>query len=109
MRKSGRAAPWLALAVGCGCTPPPPAHAPNAGPGAPVNAPAAHGEPYAFHATTVSPQPAAPAPNSLAHACPERDAALDRAAAFAAERELGGRGALDAEDVTGVLRAEGAP
>jgi uncharacterized protein YkwD len=67
------------------------------------------GEPYPFQAFTRSPQTSELPPSDVARACPERDAALERAAAFAARRELEGKPALDAEDVTLVLRAEGAP
>ncbi len=67
------------------------------------------GEPYAWQPATRSPQPGARETSALAIACPEHDAALDRAARFIAARELAGRVATDAEDVTYVMRAEGAP
>lgn len=67
------------------------------------------GEPYSWQAATRSPQPATPETGSLASACPAHDAALDRAARFIAARELDGSVATDAEDVTYVMRAEGAP
>jgi hypothetical protein len=67
------------------------------------------GEPYPWQAFTRSPQKSDLPPGDVDRACPERDAALERAAAFAARRELDGKPPLDAEDVTLVLRAEGAP
>ena len=66
-------------------------------------------EPYTWQPSTRSPQRAAAPRNDLESACPERDAAIERAARFVAERELAGKPSLDAEDVTLVLRAEGAP
>jgi uncharacterized protein YkwD len=73
------------------------------------DASAPRGEPYAWQPATRSPQLAARETGALAAACPEHDAALDRAARFIAARELAGRVATDAEDVTYVMRAEGAP
>jgi uncharacterized protein YkwD len=67
------------------------------------------GEPYAWQSTTRSPQPPGRESGALAAACPRHDGALDRAARFIAARELAGRVATDAEDVTYVMRAEGAP
>lgn len=67
------------------------------------------GEPYVWQVATESPRPAAPAGGDLAAACPMHDVALDRTAHFIATRELAGGVATDAEDVTHVMRAEGAP
>jgi uncharacterized protein YkwD len=127
-----------ALAFGCACTPPAvaavaavvavatvaavtgcdgprdaaPAGVPQRTTERPIDAPDAGkelpGEPYAWQAATHSPQPAAPA-DDLGQACDDHDRALDRAAAWVAERELAGRTSLDADAVTDVLRAEGAP
>jgi uncharacterized protein YkwD len=110
MSRLARAAWWLSLALGCtrgGA----PAQSPDgvAAPRAGSTEEAARGEPYAFQATTRSPQPPDPAADDFTKACPRRDAALERAARFLAARELAGRTPLDAEDVALVLRAEGAP
>lgn len=75
----------------------------------PDDASAPRGEPYAWQPATRSPQPASGDTGALAAVCPQHDAALDRAARFIAARELAGRVATDAEDVTYVMRAEGAP
>src|SRR5688500_18819095 len=110
MSRLARAAWWLSLALGCtrgGA----PAESPEKGVSAPragSTEEAASGEPYAFQATTRSPQPPDPGADDFTKACPRRDAALERAARFLAERELAGRTPLDAEDVALVLRAEGA-
>lgn len=101
----------LAGALGCGAlgTPAGDPHATEIRtPAPPTNAPEA-GEPYAWQPSTRSPQHAGTPRNDLESACPERDAAIERAARFVAERELAGKASLDAEDVTLVLRAEGAP
>jgi uncharacterized protein YkwD len=112
MSRHAGAAWWLSLVLGCTRSGGP-AENPGAGAGAPraggTDDTTAHGEPYAFQADTRSPQPAAEAGDDFARACPRRDAALERAARFLAERELAGRAALDAEDIALVLRAEGAP
>jgi uncharacterized protein YkwD len=71
--------------------------------------PSPAGEPYVWQAATRSPQRATPAPDDLSAACPAHDAALDRAARFIATRELSARVSTDAEEVTYVMRAEGAP
>ncbi|HEV8549067.1 MAG TPA: CAP domain-containing protein [Polyangiaceae bacterium] len=112
MPKRRASAPGLALALaGCaGSTPAPPSaggaqthHAVHAAPGA-----AAEGEPYAWQPSTRSPQTNAPE-GALAARCSHPDAALERVAAYIAARGLRGIPALDAEDVSLVLRAEGAP
>jgi len=72
----------------------------------PLEAP---GEPYAWQAATRSPQPAPPPRDELARACTKHDAALDRVAAFVAERERTSGAAADADLVTDAMRAEGAP
>jgi uncharacterized protein YkwD len=71
--------------------------------------PETHGEPYLWQPATRSPQPSTAETEPLAAACPKHDAALDRAAHFIATRELAGSASTDAEDVTYVMRAEGAP
>lgn len=110
-RLLAREAPGLALALSLACggvpqreatQPAPASHAANTGAGE-------GGEPYPWQAFTRSPQKSEAGTEGIAAACPERDAALERAAAYAAKRELDGKPALDAEDVTLVLRAEGAP
>ena len=101
----------LTAALGCGGpgTPPGSPHATeNRTPSTPAE-PEAGGEPYAWQPFTRSPQRAGAPQNELERACPERDLALERAARFVAARELAGKPSLDAEDVTLVLRAEGAP
>jgi uncharacterized protein YkwD len=100
------AALWLALA--CGSPPRDPSAAVAPARQA-ASAPAEGGEPYTWQPLTRSPQRSEAPPSTLSRACPERDQALERAAAFIAGRELRGKPALDAEDVTLVLRAEGAP
>ena len=75
----------------------------------PDGTPAPLGEPYTWQLSTRSPQASPPETGELVAACPKHDAALDRAARFIAARELAGRIATDAEDVTYVMRAEGAP
>jgi uncharacterized protein YkwD len=76
---------------------------------APDDAPAPQGEPYVWQSATRSPQPATFGIGTLAAACPQHDAALDRAARFVATHEAQGQASLDAEEVTYVMRAEGAP
>lgn len=67
------------------------------------------GEAYPWQPTTRSPQTAPPARDDFARACSRHDAALDRVAAFVAERELTASTTADAELVTDAMRAEGAP
>ncbi|HEX5098908.1 MAG TPA: hypothetical protein VFV94_05385, partial [Polyangiaceae bacterium] len=100
----------LGLLLACG-TPPrdPSAAAPTARPAASAGVSTEGGEPYTWQPLTRSPQPGEDPPTKVGRACPARDGALERAAAFIAERELRGLPSLDAEDVTLVLRAEGAP
>jgi len=78
-------------------------------PGRGAEATEAPGVPYRFQATTRSPQAPDPEVDDFARGCPRRDAALERAARYLAGRELDAGKSLDAEDVTLVLRAEGAP
>ncbi len=112
MSGHARAAWWLSLVLGCTRSGAP-AESPGAGAAlrqtGGTDDTAAHGEPYSFQADTRSPQPAATSGDGFAGACPRRDAALERAAHFMAERELAGHAALAAEDIALVLRAEGAP
>ena len=100
----------LVACLACGSAPQREPTLASPGPQSAANAPTEEaGEPYPWQAFTRSPQKSDTAPGDLERACPERDAALERAAAFAARRELDGKPPLDAEDVTLVLRAEGAP
>jgi uncharacterized protein YkwD len=103
---------WGLGACGCGGTGTPAGspHEPQTLASATTSAgPATGGEPYVWQPFTQSPQRAEPAQGELENACTVRDAALERAAGFVAARELAGKPSLDAEDVTLVLRAEGAP
>jgi uncharacterized protein YkwD len=100
----------LGVVAGCGTGVSPAASPHEAKAATPATASAdTGGEPYVWQASTRSPQRAGPAQGELESACTERDAALERAAGFVADRELAGKPSLDAEDVTLVLRAEGAP
>src|SRR5689334_14035403 len=111
MRSAAHALSWLTLALGCagfGASAGGPVRTEAAAP-APAGQTEPQGEPYRFQAATRSPQAPEPAGDELGRACPARDAALDRTAAFLARRELDGHAALEAEDVALVLRAEGSP
>jgi len=105
----------VGLAAVAACSgPATPASSPRANPAHAPPAPSstetqATGEPHPWQPVTRSPQHAGAPQNELESACTARDAALERAARFVAERELAGKPPLDAEDVTLVLRAEGAP
>src|SRR5690348_6068212 len=111
MRSAACALSCLGLALGCARGGVPAARPDPAGGNRDSRADQAapQGEPYVFQAATRSPQAPAGAGDDFASVCPTRDAALDRAAGFLAQRELLGRAPLDAEDVTLVLRAEGSP
>ncbi|HWP07906.1 MAG TPA: CAP domain-containing protein [Polyangiaceae bacterium] len=102
------AALWVALACSAPARDPSTA-TPPARPASGAGVPTEGGEPYTWQPLTRSPQPSDEPPSAVGRACPARDGALERAAAFIAARELRGKPALDAEDVTLVLRAEGAP
>jgi len=108
---SGRTGAALLLALACSSSPRRDAStaAAPARPATTTDGPTEGGEPYTWQPLTRSPQPSEGPANEVARACPERDRALERAASFIAERELRGKPTLDAEDVTLVLRAEGAP
>ncbi len=92
-----------------------PADAPGSAPnrdateGARADDPEPAGEPYPWQPETRSPQATTAPRDELARACAHRDAALERVAAFVAERESAAGEELDAERVTDAMRAEGAP
>src|SRR5688572_26575672 len=102
MSRLARAAWWLWLVLGCTGSGVP---AENPGDGATVQQAGgtddtvAQGEPYTFQADTRSPREPTSAGEGFTRACPRRDAALERAAHYMAERELAGRAPLDAEDI----------
>src|SRR5690349_8812290 len=109
-RPRAREAAGLALVLACGSAPhreaPPAARTLHRSESSRV---VEDTEPYAWQPFTRSPQEPEDVARGVASACPARDAALERAASFAARRELDGKPALDAEDVALVLRAEGSP